>query len=127
MNYGFETTVGLSVDDAEDKICSELKKEGFGLVSRINMKEKFKEKLNIDYHSYIIMGFCNPSLAYEAVEVEENIGLLLPCNVIVFEKEGKTKITFIKPSVAMSMVENQELGKMADKIEKRLKIALENI
>jgi len=127
LNYGFERTVNTSVSDAEDKITAELKNEGFGLVSRINMKEKFKAKLDIDYSEYLILGFCNPPMAHEAVEAEENIGLLLPCNVVVYEKAGRTNVTVIKPSVAMSMVENKELGSMAMAIEKKLEAAVGRI
>jgi uncharacterized protein (DUF302 family) len=123
LNYGFERTVRLNVADAENRITHELKKEGFGLVTRINMKQKFKDKLNIDYNEYIILGFCNPSMAHDAVEAEDNIGLLLPCNVVVYEKEGRTNVTVIKPTLAMSMVENQKLIPMALKIEKKLEAA----
>ncbi|MDA3810275.1 MAG: DUF302 domain-containing protein [Spirochaetaceae bacterium] len=122
--YGIEVTLNLSVEKAEDKISSELKKEGFGLVSRINMKDKFKEKLDVDYRKYLILGFCNPSMAYEAIEVEDNIGLLLPCNVVVYEKDDKTNVAVIKPSVAMSMVDNPSLVSMAKKIEETLEKAV---
>ena len=127
INYGFEITVDLTVCDAENKITAEMKKEGFGLVSRINMKEKFKEKLGIDYRKYLILGFCNPRAAYEAVEVEDNIGLLLPCNITVYEKGGETVISAIRPTVAMSVVDNPELKPAALNIEEKLKAAIERI
>lgn len=127
MNYGFETSLNVSIDEAEKRISSELKKEGFGRISRIDMKEKFKEKLNVDYSPYIILGFCNPPMAYEAVKAEDNIGLLLPCNVVVYEKEGRSHVAVIRPSVAMSMVENDALGKMAMEIEVKLQKALESL
>ncbi len=127
QDYGFEKTVELSVDDAEERLTAELKKEGFGLVSRINMKAKFKEKLDIDYTEYRILGFCNPQAAYEAVELEDNIGLLLPCNAAVYEKDQKTHIALIRPVVAMSVVDNPALAPAAEKIESSLKKAIEKV
>lgn len=127
MNYGFEKTVSLSVPDAEDKMTSELKKEGFGLVSRINMKEKFKEKLGIEYRDYLILGYCNPSAAYDAVQVEDNIGLLLPCNVTIYSAENKTVISVIRPTIAMSVVSNSKLEPAAETIETKLKAALDRV
>lgn len=127
LKYGFEITVDMSVEDAEDKISSELKKEGFGLISRINMKEKFKEKLGLEFRKYLILGFCNPSAAYEAVNSEINIGLLLPCNVAVFSDGGKTCISVIKPTVAMSIVDNPALVPAARNIEEKLKAAIDRI
>lgn len=117
-DYGFIKEVDISVADAEEKIREELSKVGFGIVSKIDMSEKFKEKLGKDFPPYLILGACNPPHAFEAVMAEENIGLLLPCNVIVRENsEGKTVIGFIKPTVAMNMVENDQLGQKAKDIE----------
>jgi len=127
MNYGFEKTIELSVEDAENKMTGELKQEGFGLVSRINMKEKFRDKLGIEYKDYLILGYCNPQAAFEAVEVEENIGLLLPCNIAIYSSGNKTVISVIRPTVAMSVVENPSLEPAAEKIERRLKAALERV
>lgn len=126
-DYGFEKSVDLSVDDAEERLTAELKKEGFGLISRINMKDKFKEKLDIDYTDYRILGFCNPRAAHEAIELEDNIGLLLPCNAVVYEKEGKTHMALIKPVVAMSVVDNPALVPAAENIEISLKKAIERV
>jgi len=127
MNYGFEKTIELSVEDAENKMTGELKQEGFGLVSRINMKEKFRDKLGIEYKDYLILGYCNPQAAFEAVEVEENIGLLLPCNIAIYSSGNKTVISVIRPTVAMSVVENPSLEPAAEKIERRLKAALDRV
>ncbi len=118
INYGFVKEVDLSVVDAEAKVREELQKVGFGIVSKIDMAEKFKEKLGKDYTPYIILGACNPPHAFEAVNAEDNIGLLLPCNVIIREnKKGKTVVGFIKPTVAMNMVDNDKLGQKAKDIE----------
>lgn len=127
MNYGFEIKLSCSVGEAEEKIREELKKEGFGQVSRINMQEKFKEKLGIEYREYIILGFCNPPAAYEAVEAESNIGLLLPCNVAVYSSGEQTVVSVIRPTVAMSVVRNDSLKSAAEQIETRLKAAVDRL
>ena len=98
-----------------------LKKEGFGILTRIDVQEKFKEKLGIDFKKYVILGVCNPASAHKAIVAEENIGLMLPCNVIVYEKEDKTVVSIIKPTVAMRMIENEELKQIATQVETKLK------
>ena len=120
INYGFTKTVEHSFESALERVTQELKKEGFGVVSRVDMHEKFKEKLGIDYKKYVILGACNPPLALEVVEEEENMGLMLPCNVIVYENDGKTAIAIIKPSVAMQMVDNDNLRDIALQVEEKL-------
>lgn len=118
VEYGLIKEVTLTVEEAEAKVRDELQKVGFGIVSKIDMAEKFKEKLNEDFTKYLILGACNPKHAFAAVKSEENIGLLLPCNVIVREtKDGKTVVGFIKPTVAMNMVRNDTLAQKAKDIE----------
>jgi uncharacterized protein (DUF302 family) len=89
------------------------------------VKEKFKEKLGLDFKKYIILGACNPSSAHRAIQTEENIGLLLPCNVVVYEKDGKTAIAIIKPAAAMQMIDNVNLHEIAEDIEQKLKNVFE--
>jgi len=121
ISYGFVKTVDLPFDEAEKKVTEELKKEGFGVLTRIDLKEKFKEKLDVDFRNYVILGACNPPLALKSVQAEENIGLLLPCNVILYEKDGKTAVGIIKPTTAMGMVENDALKDTALTVEAKLK------
>ncbi|UCB46777.1 MAG: DUF302 domain-containing protein, partial [Spirochaetota bacterium] len=101
--------------------------EGFGILSSIDVSEKFKEKLDVDFKKYVILGACNPPSAYNAIQIEENIGLMLPCNVIVYEKDGKTVISIIKPTMAMKMINNEQLGKIAEHIEQKLKKVFDSI
>jgi uncharacterized protein (DUF302 family) len=105
----------------------ELKKEGFGILTKIDVRDKFREKLGIEFKKYMILGACNPSSAHKAILVEENIGLMLPCNVIVYEKGNKTIISIIKPTVAMGMIDNKELREIAVKIEKKLGGVIDSI
>lgn len=104
-----------------DKATNELKKEGFGILTQINISEKFKEKLGIDFQKYTILGACNPPSAHKAILAEENIGLMLPCNVIIYERQNQTVVSIVKPTVAMKMIGNVELEQIATTIEKKLK------
>ena len=98
-----------------------LKNEGFGILTEIDVKEKMKEKLGLDMNKYIILGACNPPNAYKEILTEENIGLMLPCNVIIYEKGSKTVLSVIRPTVAMQMIENSELQIVAEAVEAQLK------
>ena len=98
-----------------------LKNEGFGILTEIDVKETMKEKLGLDKNNYIILGACNPQNAYKAILTEENIGLMLPCNVIIYEKGSKTVLSVIRPTVAMQMIENSELQIVAEAVEAQLK------
>jgi uncharacterized protein (DUF302 family) len=120
-SYGFSKTVDMPYEKAVEKATEELKKEGFGVLTTIDVKEKFKEKLGIDFKKYVILGACNPPFAHQALQVEEDIGLLLPCNVVVYERDGKSGVAFIKPTIAMGMIDNSELRKIAEEVEKKLK------
>ena len=96
INYGFTKEIDASFEDAVTSASIELKKEGFGILTQIDIAEKFKEKLGIDFKKYIILGACNPPSAHKAILVEENIGLMLPCNVIIYERQDKTVVSIIK-------------------------------
>jgi len=127
INYGFTKEIDASFEETLDNVSNELKKEGFGILTQINVSEKFKEKLGIDFKKYTILGACNPASAHKAILVEENIGLMLPCNVIVYEKGGKTVLSVIRPTVAMQMVGNVKLQKIAEEVEGQLKRAFDAI
>ena len=121
INYGFTKEIDASFEKTVDKVSNELKKEGFGILTQINIAEKFKEKLGVDFKKYIILGACNPPSAHKAILAEENIGLMLPCNVVIYERQNKTVVSIIKPTVAMKMIGNVELEQIASIIEKKLK------
>jgi len=127
INYGFTKEVKLPFEEVIAVVTEELKKEGFGILTRIDVQEKFKEKLGIDFKKYVILGACNPASAHKAIVAEENIGLMLPCNVIVYEKEDKTVVSIIKPTVAMRMIENEELKQIAGDVETKLKNVFDSI
>ena len=121
IRYGFKKELNRPYEEVVAKVTEALKKEGFGILTEINIKDKMKEKLGVDFNKYIILGACSPPNAYRALQAEPDIGLMLPCNVIVYESGGKTVLAVIKPSVAMQMIENEALAKTAIEVEERLK------
>ncbi len=127
INYGFTKEVDLPFEEVIVKVAEELKKEGFGILTKIDVREKFKEKLGINFKKYVILGACNPASAHKAILAEENIGLMLPCNVIIYEKENRTTISIIKPTVAMHMIDNKDLKEVAGIIETKLKQVMDAI
>jgi uncharacterized protein (DUF302 family) len=121
IHYGFTKELDIPYETVIELAKEALKKEGFGVLTEIDVKAKMKEKLGLDMKKYIILGACNPPSAYKAILAEENIGLMLPCNVIVYEKDGKTVLSIIRPMVAMQTVDNMELKKIAEAVEGQLK------
>ena len=124
MDYGYRRKVAYSFGDAVKKLREELPKEGFGVLTEIDVKTTLKKKLDADFDNYIILGTCNPPFAYRALQAEKDIGLLLPCNIIVYEDAGRTYISAIVPTVAMSMVENEGLADIAVEAEPSLRKSL---
>ena len=125
--YGYKKKVPASFEKAVEKTREELQKEGFGVLTEIDVRATLKKKLDVDYDNYIILGACNPPFAYQALQVEKDIGLLLPCNVIVYEQEGESYVSAIVPTVAMNMVENEGLQSIAAQVEQKLKQVIDNI
>ena len=127
ITYGFSKEIDMEFGKAVDMVVDELKKEGFGVLTRIDVKAKLKEKLGIDFCRYEILGACHPASAHEAILVEENIGLMLPCNVIVYEKGNRTVISMIKPMVAMEMIDNGKLKEVARNVQEKLERVFNSI
>ena len=127
INYGFTKELNVPFEELIEVVTQGLKKEGFGILTKIDVKEKFKEKLGVDFKKYAILGACNPSNAHQAILAEQNIGLMLPCNVIVYEKGDKTVISIIRPTVTMEMIDNEELKKIAMNVETQLKKVFDSI
>ncbi|MBU1044978.1 MAG: DUF302 domain-containing protein [Candidatus Omnitrophica bacterium] len=127
MDYGFSKTLNLPFEKAIESVTEALKKEGFGILTKIDVKEKFKEKLGIDFKKYVILGACNPANAHKAILAEENIGLMLPCNVIVYEVGDKTGVAVVKPTTAMAKINNEELKQISQIVETQLKKAFDAI
>lgn len=127
MQYYINTTLSnATFDEAIEKTIAELKKEGFGVLTEIDLKATLKKKLDVDFYNYKILGACNPPFAYKALQAEDKIGTMLPCNVIVQEKEpGNIEISAVDPIASMASVENESLGELATEIRDRLKRVIE--
>ncbi|MBI5729514.1 MAG: DUF302 domain-containing protein [Ignavibacteriales bacterium] len=128
MSYHNSKSVQHSFDEAIAKVTEELKKEGFGILTEIDVKETLKKKLDVDFRKYKILGACNPPFAYKALQAEETLGVLLPCNVVVQEKEGgKVQVSFVNPMESMQAVKNPALEEIAAEVSSKLQKVLENI
>jgi len=122
MSYYFNKVLkGKSFDKAIEQVTAELKKEGFGVLTAIDVKETLKIKIDVDFKKYTILGACNPHFAYKALQSEDKIGVFLPCNVIVEEHEnGEIEVSAVDPIASMSTVTNENLGDLASEIQQKL-------
>ncbi|MEK7162015.1 MAG: DUF302 domain-containing protein [Patescibacteria group bacterium] len=127
MQYNYTKKLDLSFSEALEKTKVELGKEGFGVLTEIDVKATLKNKLDKDFDNYVIYGVCNPSLAYEALLAQKDIGLFLPCNVIVYEEDGKSIVSVMLPTVALQAVSNPAVNEIAKTAEEKLKRVIENI
>ena len=128
MSYYFSTLTDLSYEDAIVKTTDELKKEGFGVLTEIDVTATLKKKIDVDFPRYIILGACNPRFAHKALLSEAHIGAMLPCNVVVRENEaGQTEVFAVDPIASMSAVENADLAPIAQEVQQKLKAVIENI
>lgn len=122
MSYYMNKTLSIPFGQALERAKEELKKEGFGVLTEIDVRETLKIKLDVDFRNYRILGACNPPYAYQALQTEEKIGLLLPCNVIVQETlDGKVEVAAIDPSAAMQAVGNPRLMEVATQLQRKLR------
>jgi len=124
MQYGFSKMVDMSYEQTLEKVTAELKKEGFGVLTSIDVKETLKQKINVDFKKYTILGACNPPIAHRALLEEEEIGLLLPCNVIVYEKDNKTQVSIFDPMVMTWIMENDNMKPIATEVQEKLQRVL---
>ncbi len=128
MSYYFSKSTVVSFEEALTKVTDELKKEGFGILTEIDVKETLKKKLDVNFQKYKILGACNPPFAYEALQAENKIGMLLPCNVIVQELPGgNVEVAAIDPVQSMQVVENPALKIVAEKVQAKLRSVINNI
>ncbi|MDP4190779.1 MAG: DUF302 domain-containing protein [Bacteroidota bacterium] len=126
MSYYNTKIVELTFNDAITKVTEELKKEGFGVLTEIDVKETLKKKLDVDFRQYKILGACNPPFAYKALQAEDKIGTMLPCNFIVQERsDGKVEVSAINPLVSMQTVKNKELESIAAQVAEKINKVLD--
>ena len=127
MEYGFTKTVNLTYEQAIEKVTDELKKEGFGILTTIDVKETIKIKLNKDFDRYIILGACNPPFAYEALMAEVQIGLMMPCNVLVYERDGKVKVSGFNAGLISMVSDNPKLAELSVILTEKMKKVIDNL
>jgi uncharacterized protein (DUF302 family) len=127
MQYYFNKIVQMTFEETIEKVTEELKKEGFGVLTEIDVKAALKKKIDVDFRKYRILGACNPSYAHKALLAEDKIGTMLPCNVIVQERDdGKIEVAAIDPIASMQSVQNESLGDIAVAVQSKLKKVIEN-
>jgi uncharacterized protein (DUF302 family) len=126
-DYGISIKLGISYEQAVKAVTEALKSEGFGVLTEIDVKATLKKKLDVNFREYVILGACNPPLAHKALSTELEIGLLLPCNVIVYEEEGGAVVAAIDPIAAMGVVGNQELESIAQQVNARLRRVIDSL
>jgi len=128
LNYGFSKVVDLSYEDAIAKVTEELKKEDFGVLTEIDVKETLEKKLDVNLRPYKILGACNPPFAYQTLQVEEALGLMLPCNVIVYvNDQDETVVAIVDPIASMQAVQNESLGEVAQAVQAKMKKVFDSI
>jgi uncharacterized protein (DUF302 family) len=129
LNYGFKKTLSGSVDEIEARVTDALQSEGFGVLTRIDVASTFKKKLDVDFPEYRILGACNPSLAHAALEEARDIGLLLPCNVIVYESEnaGQVVVSILDPAQQLAVSGLNDIADLAAEVQDRMKRVIEAI
>ncbi|MGD8858792.1 MAG: DUF302 domain-containing protein [Myxococcales bacterium] len=128
MSYCFIREVDRSFEEAIEAVTEQLKERGFGVLTRIDVKDTLKKKIDVDFRPYVILGACNPEFAHRALSMEPNIGVMLPCNVIVQQAQGgKVQVAAVDPVASMQAVDNPELGELAGEVRNLLKQAVEAV
>lgn len=127
MTYTFSKTLDMDFDQAIERVTEELKKEGFGVLTEIDVQATLKKKINVDFRKYRILGACNPGFAHKALEAEPEIGTMLPCNVIVQEADSGVRVSAIDPMASMQAVENADLGAVATQVQDKLRNVISSL
>jgi uncharacterized protein (DUF302 family) len=128
MAYYFSKKLDTSFDEAIQRVTDELKKEGFGILTDIDVQQTLKKKLDVDFRKYRVLGACNPSFAYKALQLENKIGTMLPCNVAVQELgEGKVEVAAVDPVASMQAIENRDLREVAGRVQSKLKKVIDRL
>lgn len=128
MSYYFNTVVHTTFEEAIARVTDELKNEGFGIITEIDVKETLKKKLNVDFRDYKILGACNPEFAYQALLAEDKIGTMLPCNVILQElTPGEVEVAAIDPVASMQAVDNPKLAEVGEQVRVKLKAVIDSL
>ena len=128
MSYYFAKTLAVDFDETVRRTVDALKQEGFGIITEIDVKDTLKKKIDVDFRNYRILGACNPALAHEAMQLEDKVGTMLPCNVVVHDiGGGRTEVAAIDPVASMQAIANPRLKQAAERVQAKLKKAIESL
>lgn len=128
MSYYFAKVLSVEFDEAVQRAKDALKLQGFGVITEIDVKDTFKKKLGVDFRSYRILGACNPALAHEALQVEDKVGTMLPCNIVVQDVGGgRTEVAVVDPVASMQAIDNSLLSKAAARVQAKLKSVVDSL
>lgn len=127
MSYYFAKSLDMPFSQAVKKTIAALKSHGFGVLTTIDVQETLREKIGAEFHPYVILGACNPKMAHRALQAEDKIGTMLPCNVIVQQKDGKTEIAAVDPVASMQAVQNDALASVAGEVREQLKAVINDL
>jgi uncharacterized protein (DUF302 family) len=127
MSYYFSKTLGVPFAEAIEKTTAALKERGFGVLTKIDVQSTLKEKIGADFHPYVILGACNPKMAHQALQAEDKIGTMLPCNVVVQTIGGKTEVAAVDPIASMQAIQNERLASIAMKVRDELQAAVASL
>jgi len=127
MGYTISTEVDAPFDDVVEQVVSELEEEGFGVLCDVDVQATFEKKLNVEYDRYRILGACNPGLAHQGLEAEPNLGALLPCNVVVYERDGSVVVAAVDPQALLAVTENPELDDLGDEVHERFQRVVDSL
>lgn len=125
--YYYARTVDLALSEAETRVREVLQQEGFGVLTEIDVQATLKKKLDVDFRPYKILGACNPAFAHQALQAEDKIGTMLPCNVVLQEKDGRTEVAVVDPVASMRAVDNKALGLIAEQVRTRLRRVVDRL
>lgn len=127
MSYYFSKSLDISFSEAVEKTIAALKSHGFGVLTTIDVQATLKEKIGAEFHPYVILGACNPKMAHQALQAEDKIGTMLPCNVVVQQRNGKTEVAAVDPVASMQAVQNDTLATVAKQVREQLKLVINNL
>lgn len=127
QTYYYAATVRHPLAEAETRVRDELMKEGFGVLTEIDVKSVLARKLGVEFHPYKILGACNPNFAHQALQMDDKVGTMLPCNVILQERDGRTEIAAVDPVASMASIENESLAGVAREVRERLRAVVDRV
>ncbi len=128
MEYHISKSIQGSFREAIEKVTAALQAEGFGIITTVDLKEKFKEKLDKDFRNYTILGACNPAIAYKAIQLEDKIGVMLPCNILVQEHpQGQVEVSAVNPLASIGSIENESLSAIGGEVNEKLQAVIDRL